>query len=63
MWMDTGDVAQLTRLEQAPADLKRSPDGEHSAFTMFVPEITTLTDLAWFEKHERPGAETTNGSP
>lgn len=37
-WMDTGQTALLTRLEQAPGGLAWSPDGEQIAFTMFVPE-------------------------
>ncbi|HMO13498.1 MAG TPA: S9 family peptidase [Pirellulaceae bacterium] len=37
MWMDTREVAQLTRLERAPANIKWSPDGTQLVFTQFVP--------------------------
>jgi len=38
MWVDTREVAQLTRLERAPSNLRWSPDGKHLAFTMLVPD-------------------------
>ncbi len=38
MWLDTGEVAQLTHLERAPAGLVWSPDGRKLAFTAFVPD-------------------------
>jgi len=37
-WMDTGQTAQLTRLEEAPSNIAWSPDGRWIAFTMFVPK-------------------------
>jgi len=38
-WMDTdGGVSQLTRLDEAPANLKWSPDGRAIAFTLLVPK-------------------------
>ncbi|MEM7305382.1 MAG: S9 family peptidase [Planctomycetota bacterium] len=36
-WMDTGVTASLTHLTESPSSLAWSPDGEHIAFTMFVP--------------------------
>jgi dipeptidyl aminopeptidase/acylaminoacyl peptidase len=36
MWMDTREVAQLTRLERPPANLTWSPDGTRIAFTQRV---------------------------
>lgn len=36
MWLDTREVAQLTRLEQAPSNIKWSPDGKQIAFTAFI---------------------------
>lgn len=36
-WMDTGESAKITNLTQSPSSLSWSPDGEHIAFTMFVP--------------------------
>ncbi|OYT71147.1 MAG: dipeptidyl aminopeptidase [Chloracidobacterium sp. CP2_5A] len=35
---DTGDIAQLTRLEREPSDLRWSPDGATLAFSMLVPD-------------------------
>ena len=36
-WMDTGQTARLTQLDASPGGLSWSPDGEHLAFSMFVP--------------------------
>jgi len=36
MWMDTREVAQLTRLDRAPADITWSPDGKKIAYTQRV---------------------------
>ena len=42
-WMDTGQTAMLTNLNEAPGGIAWSPDGRHLAFSMFVPaEGTTL---------------------
>jgi acylaminoacyl-peptidase len=38
MWVDTGQMAKLTSLTQAPAGLRWSPDGKWISFTMLVPE-------------------------
>lgn len=37
-WMDTGQTAKITNLQQSPSGLSWSPDGKWIAFTMFVPE-------------------------
>lgn len=37
-WMETGQTARLTQLEESPSGLSWSPDGERLAFTMFVEE-------------------------
>ncbi len=39
-WMDTGQTALLTNLQQSPADLTWSPDGRWLAFVMSVPAKT-----------------------
>lgn len=36
-WMDTGQEAVLTHLEESPGGLSWSPDGQTIAFSMFVP--------------------------
>ncbi len=46
-WMDSGQEAKLTHLEQSPSALRWSPDGRWISFTMFVPDepkpFVTLT--------------------
>ena len=37
-WMDTGESAKISSLEQSPGGISWSPDGEWLAFTMFVPQ-------------------------
>ncbi|WP_425155404.1 prolyl oligopeptidase family serine peptidase [Candidatus Palauibacter sp.] len=37
-WMDTGQTAMLTHLDQGPGGLSWSPDGRMIAFSMFVPD-------------------------
>lgn len=37
-WMDTGQEAKLTHLENGPGGLAWSPDGKWIAFSMFVPD-------------------------
>ena len=39
-WLDTGATAQVTRVQQEPADVAWSPDGRSIAFVMPVPEET-----------------------
>ena len=39
-WMDTGQTARLTQLEEPPSGLSWAPDGERLAFTKFVPAST-----------------------
>jgi len=38
MWVDTREVAQLTRVEKAPSQIRWSPDGKKIAFTMTIPD-------------------------
>jgi len=38
LWLDTGDVAQLTHLTRTPSDLRWSTDSRQIAFTQFVPD-------------------------
>jgi len=35
-WMDTGETARLTQLEESPGGLSWAPDGDRLAFTKFV---------------------------
>lgn len=35
---ETGDLVQLTRVEQEPSDLRWSPDGKQLLFSMLVPD-------------------------
>lgn len=39
-WMDTGQTALITNLQQAPQSIAWSPDGEQIAFDMLVPSNT-----------------------
>jgi dipeptidyl aminopeptidase/acylaminoacyl peptidase len=38
LWLDTREVAQITRVPKSPADLRWSPEGGRIAFTMTVPD-------------------------
>ncbi|WP_237065661.1 S9 family peptidase [Microbulbifer guangxiensis] len=42
LWLDTGDFQQISRLPEPPSNVTWSPDGNHLAFAMFVPEDSTL---------------------
>ena len=44
-WMDSGQEAKLTHLENGPGAVAWSPDGSAIAFTMFVPD-TSATSLS-----------------
>jgi acylaminoacyl-peptidase len=39
-WMDSGQTAKITNLQQAPSNLVWSPDGKQIAFTALVPSAT-----------------------
>ncbi len=55
MWIDTREIAQLTRLEYAPTGIRWSPDGKWIAYTSFVPETEPILNV---RLPERPrGAE------
>jgi acylaminoacyl-peptidase len=36
-WMDSGQSARITNLDEAPADINWSPDGKYISFSAFVP--------------------------
>ena len=38
LWVDTGEIAQLTHFERSPGALVWSPDGTRLAFSAFVPD-------------------------
>jgi dipeptidyl aminopeptidase/acylaminoacyl peptidase len=38
MWLDSGQMAKVTSVQQAPAGIQWSPDGKWISFTMLVPE-------------------------
>lgn len=45
-WLGSGETLQLTRLEQAPGNLRWSPDGQWLAFTQLVPSApVTMGEL------------------
>ncbi len=52
LWADTREVAQLTRLERAPSNLKWSPDGKRIAFVMRVPDKEPALTIKLPEKPE-----------
>ena len=45
MWLDTGDVAQLTHIDRAPGGLVWSPDGKFLAYTAFVPDEKPILNV------------------
>ena len=38
-WMDSGQTARLTNLDEAPANISWSPDGKYLSFSSFVPGV------------------------
>lgn len=52
MWADTREVAQLTRMERTPGNLKWSPDGKQIAFTMRVPDKDPALSIKLPERPE-----------
>ncbi len=42
LWVESGEVAQLTHLEREPSGLAWSPDGSKLVFTQFVPDDDKL---------------------
>jgi dipeptidyl aminopeptidase/acylaminoacyl peptidase len=50
IWLDTRELAQLTRLQQAPANIDWSPDGKYIAFTSFVPDNDPILPVKLPEK-------------
>jgi len=59
LFVDTGEVAQLTHLERAPSSIRWSPDGKLIAFTSFVPEEDPILPI---QLPKRPrGAEWAKG--
>jgi Tol biopolymer transport system component len=52
MWADTREVAQLTRLERTPGNLKWSPDGKQIAFTMRLPDKEPALSIKLPERPE-----------
>ncbi len=55
MYVDTGEIAQLTHVQRAPAGLRWSPDGKQIAFTTTIPDDDPILRV---ELPKRPrGAE------
>jgi dipeptidyl aminopeptidase/acylaminoacyl peptidase len=52
LWVDTGEVAQLTHLETPPGDMRWSPDGKKLAFTLFVPDTEDILPVKLPKKPE-----------
>ncbi|MFO0283942.1 MAG: TolB family protein, partial [Acidobacteriota bacterium] len=60
MWVETREVAQLTRLEKAPASITWSPDGSRIAFTQRVPDEEPILPIQLPKKPE--GAQWAKGA-
>src|SRR5258708_77485 len=45
MWADSGELAQLTRVQETPSNLHWSPDGKHIAFSMEVEDNTPILSV------------------
>ncbi len=52
MWIDSREVAQLTRAEKPPASPRWSPDGSRLVFTMNVPDDDPILDIRMPKKPE-----------
>lgn len=52
MWIDTREVAQLTRLDRAPADITWSPDGKSIAYTQRVLDEDPILPIKMPKKPE-----------
>jgi dipeptidyl aminopeptidase/acylaminoacyl peptidase len=50
MWLDTREMAQLTRLERGPNNIDWSPDGKYIAFTSSVPDNDPILPVKLPEK-------------
>jgi dipeptidyl aminopeptidase/acylaminoacyl peptidase len=50
LWPETREMAQLTRLEQAPNNIQWSPDGKYIAFNSFVPDTEPILSVKLPEK-------------
>lgn len=60
LWVDTREVAQLTRLEYAPTNIRWSPNGKQIAYTAFTPDNDPILSV---KLPERPrGAEWAKGA-
>jgi dipeptidyl aminopeptidase/acylaminoacyl peptidase len=60
MYLDTGEVAQLTHLTRAPQGIRWSPDGKQIAFTQMIPDTEPILRV---QLPERPrGAEWARGA-
>jgi dipeptidyl aminopeptidase/acylaminoacyl peptidase len=60
MYLDTGEVAQLTHLQRTPSGLQWSPDGRQIAFTQTIPDEDPILRV---ELPKRPrGAEWAKGA-
>jgi len=44
-WMDSGQTALVTNLQQTPASISWSPDGKNIAFSMNIPEDRKVLDV------------------
>jgi dipeptidyl aminopeptidase/acylaminoacyl peptidase len=60
MYLDTGEVAQLTHIQRSPGDIKWSPDGKQIVFTQTIPDEDPILKV---ELPKRPrGAEWARGA-
>lgn len=60
LWVETGELAQLTHLDRSPGGLTWSPDGKKLAFTTFIPDEDPILPV---QLPRRPrGAEWARGA-